>query len=54
VVDRLSAPTRSLEHDLEVLGQLRLTEELLEPPGSQAGLVGDLDRIGQRLCLAHG
>ncbi len=47
VVDGLFAPPRRLEHDLEVLGELRLPVELVEAPGPETGLVGELGRVGQ-------
>ena len=47
VVDGLFAAPRRLEHDLEMLGQLRLPVELGQAPGPETGLVGELGRVGQ-------
>ena len=52
MVDGLLAPAGRLEDDLEVLGQLRLSEELLEMPGPEPGLVGELGRVGERVHRA--
>ena len=47
VVDGLVPAPGRLEHDLEVLGELGLAVELVEVPGPQPGLVGELGRVGQ-------
>ena len=49
VVDRLAAPARRLEDDLEVLGELRLTQELVEAPRAQADLVGQVGGVDDRV-----
>ncbi len=57
VVDRLPAPARRGEHDLEVLLQARLADELVEPAGPETRLLGHLHRIGgrhQHLFPRHG
>jgi hypothetical protein len=48
VIDRLPALTRRREHDLEVLAQPGLTDELGEVARPQRRLLGGLDGIGRR------
>ena len=48
VVDRLPAAARGAEHDLEVLLQPRLADELVESARPERRLLGHLHRIGRR------
>ena len=48
VVDGLPALAGRAEHDLEVLAQARLADELVEPARPQRRLFGGLHRIGRR------
>ena len=52
VVDGLAALLRRGEHDLEVLAQARLADELVEPARPQRRLLRGLDRIGDRARAA--
>ncbi len=52
VVDRLAAPAGRLDDDLQVLGQLRLTYEVLEAPWSKTGFFGQLRRVRHRIHRA--
>ncbi len=60
VVHGLAPTARRLEDDVQVLGQLRLAQELRQLPGTQARLVGELGRVrrgvnrAQRRGLAAG
>ena len=47
VVDGLAAPAGGLEDDRQVLLQLALADELVEPAGPQAGVVGLLALVGR-------
>ncbi len=47
VVDRLAALPGRLQHDAEMLDQLRLTDELLERPGPEPDLLELLVRVGR-------
>ena len=55
VVDGLTALLRRVQHDLQVLAQAGLADELVEAPRPQRRLLGRLDRIGRRAAelVAH-
>jgi hypothetical protein len=56
VVDGLPALLRRAQHDLQVLDQARLADEVVERPRPERGLLGRLDRVGtgaQQLLAAH-
>ena len=48
VVGGLAPPAGGLQQDREVLAELGLADELVEPPGPQGDLLGRLDRVGGR------
>ncbi len=49
VVGRLLPTAGRFQHDLEMLGQLRLTDEFRQAVWTQARLVGELGRRGRRI-----
>ena len=47
VIGRLRSPPGRLQHDLEVLLELGLADELGQPPGPEGDLLGGLHRVGR-------